>query len=178
MKKIIILAVIFACLGYLSCACAMKSLGEEGASMKLKSPAFENNQYMPAKVSCEGEGVNPALIIEDIPQGAKSIALIVDDPDAPAGTWVHWVVFNIPVVLRIEENSVPGKLGVNDSYPDGRYGPACPPSGTHRYFFKIYALDSELNLGQGVDKSGLEKAMEGHILGKAELVGLYKRSKR
>jgi Raf kinase inhibitor-like YbhB/YbcL family protein len=118
------------------------------------------------------------LVIEDMPQGTKSLALIVDDPDAPSGTWVHWVVFNIPPVLRIEKDSVPGKLGVNDSHSDGKYGPACPPSGTHRYFFKLYALDSELNLGQRVDKAVLEKAMEGHILGKAELVGLYKRSRR
>jgi len=98
----------------------------------------------------------------------------VDDPDAPSGLWVHWVVFDIPVTDRIEENSVPGKQGVNTAGNKIYHGPY-PPSGTHRYFFKAYALDTVLNLNEGITKAVLEKAMQGHILAKAELIGLYKR---
>ena len=145
--------------------------------MKLTSPDFENNKMIPRKFTCEGEDVNPTLIIEDIPAGTKSLALIVDDPDAPMGTWVHWAVYDIPVVSRIDEDSIPGKQGIND-FRKKDYGGPCPPSGTHRYFFKIYALDKELALGERVDKKALEKAMQGHIVDKAELIGLYKRGSR
>ena len=143
--------------------------------MKLNSPAFENNQLIPSKFTCEGDDINPALIIDGIPEGTKSLALIVDDPDAPIGTWVHWVVFDIPIISKIEENSIPGKEGVNSAGRRNYHGP-CPPSGTHRYFFKIYALDTVLNLKEGINKGELEKAMQGHILDKVELIGLYKRS--
>ena len=142
--------------------------------MELSSPDFEHNGLMPAKFSCQGEGVNPALIIKNIPNDAKSLALVVDDPDAPLKTYIHWVVYDIPVVSRIEENSAPGTLGVNTS-GDIEYVSPCPPTGTHRYFFKIYALDSMLNLGDGSSKQELEKAMQGHILDKAELIGLFKK---
>lgn len=142
--------------------------------MKLTSPAFEHNSQMPKKFTCEGEDLNPALDIQDAPSGTQSLALIVDDPDAPGGVWVHWIVFDIPVIFRIEENSMPGKPGVNTARKRVYHGP-CPPSGTHRYFFKIYALDRELGLEEGVSKGALEKAMQGHILDQAELVGLYKR---
>jgi len=145
-------------------------------NMKLTSPDFENNKMIPRKFTCEGADVNPTLVIEDIPAGTKSLALIVDDPDAP-GTWVHWVVYDIPVVSRIDEDSIPGKQGMND-FRRKDYGGPCPPSGTHRYFFKLYALDKELALGERVDKKALEKAMQGHILDKAELIGLYKRGSR
>ena len=144
--------------------------------MKLTSPAFENNKFIPAKFTCEGEDINPALVIENIPEGAKSLALIMDDPDAPVGTWVHWVVYDIGIVSRIDENSIPGKQGMND-FCKKDYGGPCPPFGTHRYFFKIYALDKELGLDEGVDKKGLERAMQGHILDQAELIGLYKKSR-
>ncbi len=145
--------------------------------MRLTSTEFANNEFIPKKFTCEGEDINPALIIEKIPADAKSLALIIDDPDAPMGTWVHWVVYNIPIISRIDEGSIPGEQGVNDS---GRrdYGGPCPPSGTHRYFFKIYALDAKLNLKAGLTKQELEKAMQGHILDKAELIGLYKRVAR
>lgn len=143
--------------------------------MKLTSPAFANNELIPKKFTCEGEDVNPALIIEAIPVNTKSLALIVDDPDAPRGTWVHWVVYNIPVIPLIEEDSVPGERGIGDSGHRDYAGP-CPPSGTHHYFFKIYALDTKLNLKGGATKQELEKAMEGHMLDKAEIVGLYKRA--
>lgn len=143
--------------------------------MKITSPDFKNNEFIPVKFTCEGEDVNPALIIENIPDGTKSLALIMDDPDAPMGTWVHWVVYDIPPVKRIEENSIPGKQGSNNSGVEN-YGGPCPPRGpAHRYFFKIYALDKQLGLSAGADKKTLERGMQGHILDKAELVGLYKR---
>lgn len=144
--------------------------------MKLTSPDFKNNELIPRKFTCDGDDINPTLIIEDIPAGTKSLALIIDDPDAPRGTWVHWVVFDIPVVSRIEEDSIPGTQGVND-FGKKDYGGPCPPSGTHRYFFKVYALDKELGLSGRVTKTALENAMKGHILEKAELIGLYKRTR-
>lgn len=145
--------------------------------MKITSPDFENNKSIPVKFTCEGDDVNPTLILEGIPKEAKSLALIVDDPDAPGKTWVHWVVYDIPIVGRIDENSVPGKEGMTDFGKKG-YGGPCPPSGTHRYFFKIYALDKALDLNEGIRKPDLEKAMQGHILDKAELMGLYKKRGR
>lgn len=150
---------------------------KEAMAMRLTSPEFENNSLIPLKFTCEGEDINPTLDIWDAPAGSEELALIVDDPDAPMGTWVHWVAYNIPLVSRIEENSLPGKSGVNNLGKKEYQGP-CPPSGTHRYFFKIYSLDKKLDLPQGISKGQLEQAMKGHILGKAELVGLYKRSSR
>lgn len=142
--------------------------------MKIRSPEFKHNGFIPAKFTCQGDDVNPPLVIESIPEGAKTLVLIVDDPDAPMGTWVHWVLVNMPVTGKIEENSIIGKQGLND-FGRKDYGGPCPPSGTHRYFFKIYALDSELNLGEDAGKPDVEKAMEGHMLDKAELIGLYKK---
>ena len=150
------------------------AIGAEGLVMKLKSPEFKNNEYIPKRFTCSGENVNPALIIEATPTDTKSLALIFDDPDAPSGDWVHWMVFDMPVVSKIEENSMPGKQGVNDFGRIG-YGGPCPPFGTHRYIFKAYALDTKLNLEEGLAKADLEKAMAGHILAKAELTGLYKK---
>jgi len=147
---------------------------EGGEGMKLKSPEFENSSLIPRRFTCQGEDINPLLTIEDIPNGAKSLALIVDDPDAPMGIWVHWVVYDIPLIRQIDEDSIPGKEGAND-FGRKNYGGPCPPSGTHRYFFKIYALDTELNLEEGITKKDLEKKMEGHVLDKAELIGLYKK---
>lgn len=148
--------------------------GTGGAKMKLSSPEFENNGFIPKKYTCDGDEINPPLIIENMPKDAKSLALIVDDPDAPRGVWVHWVVYDIPVTGRIEANSIPGVQGANDSNPRN-YGGPCPPSGTHRYVFKIYALDKKLGLKEGSRKEDLEKAMAGHILDKDEVVGLYRR---
>jgi len=143
-------------------------------SIKLSSPAFTNNSFIPSRFSCDGENINPQLDIDHIPEGTKSLALIVDDPDAPKGTWVHWVVWNIPVTLQLKENHIPGNEGVND-FKQKHWGGPCPPSGTHRYFFKIYALDSLLDLPADTDKFRLEKSMHHHILAVGELVGLYKR---
>jgi len=148
---------------------------EEGGSMKITSPEFKHNELIPSKFTCQGKDINPALVIEDIPKETKSLSLIMDDPDAPMGTWVHWVVFDIPSDTgRIEEDSAPGKLGIGTGGESYYAGP-CPPSGRHRYFFKLYALDTMLNLGDRVDKKKLEEAMQGHILAQAELVGLYKK---
>jgi Raf kinase inhibitor-like YbhB/YbcL family protein len=140
--------------------------------MKLKSSAFRNNETIPKKYTCDGQDVNPPLTIEDIPQHTKEFALIVDDPDAPSKTWVHWVVYNMPVEKYIDEDSSPGTEGIND-FSKTTYGGPCPPSGQHRYFFKLYALDLNLKLKRGITKKQLESEMEGHIIEKAQLVGLY-----
>lgn len=142
--------------------------------MKISSLDFEHQEYIPEKFTCDGEDISPSLIIEDVPEGTKRLALIVEDPDAPAGVWTHWIVFNIHVVDVIEEGEVPGTQGFND-FRRVEYGGPCPPSGTHRYFFKLYALDSKLDLEEGCRKKDLLKAMEGHILEEAELIGLYER---
>lgn len=147
--------------------------------MKITSPAFSNNGRIPEKYTCDGEDINPPLDFHDVPVNAKSLALIVDDPDAPMGTWVHWVVYDIPSnCRRIEENSIPegAKEGIND-FREYKYGGPCPPSGTHRYFFKLYALDRVMDLKGPISKKDLEKAMEGHIIAKAELIGLYSRKR-
>jgi hypothetical protein len=140
--------------------------------MELSSPAFENADLIPKKYTCNGEDVSPPLAIEDIPANTRSLTLIVDDPDAPSGTFVHWVVYDIAPTPNIGEGSVPGIQGMN-SFKKTAYGGPCPPSGTHRYFFKLYALDDKLGLGEGESKQEVVKAMEGHIIGSAELVGRY-----
>ena len=142
--------------------------------MKLTSPDFTHNGMIPKKFTCDGQDINPALSIEGVPANAQSLALIVDDPDAPRGTWVHWLVYDIPKVSGIAENSVPGMQGAND-FGKKDYGGPCPPSGTHRYFFKLYALDTRLAIQGEVDKKKLEQVMQGHVLQKVELIGLYKR---
>jgi len=142
--------------------------------LKITSPAFQNKGFIPSKYTCDGADVNPPLNIEGLPEETKSLVLVVDDPDAPMGTWDHWIVWNIPPVERIEEKSVPGTEGINDSRKHSYAGP-CPPSGTHRYFFKIYALDTKLDLNRNSRKKDVEEAMRGHIIAKGELVGLYKR---
>jgi len=151
----------------------VKSMGE----LKISSPAFAHNGSIPAKYTCDGADVSPPLVIGDIPAAAKSLALIIDDPDAPVGNWVHWVVWNIdPGAREIGEGKAPlrGIEGKNDWGRNG-YGGPCPPSGTHRYFFKLYALDTTLNLGPTTTKKDLERAMDGHILARGQLIGLYKR---
>ena len=171
MKRIVFVLMVSV---FVAIALSVAGEGKEDAAMKLESPEFENNGFIPKKFTCQGENVNPALLVEGVPKDAKTLVLIVDDPDAPMGMWVHWVLYNVPVVSRIDEDSVPGEQGITDFGTKG-YGGPCPPSGTHRYFFKIYALDTELDLKQDSRKKDLEKAMKGHILGKAEMVGLYKK---
>ena len=145
------------------------------AELKVKSPVFEANKLIPKKYSCDGDDINPPLVIEGIPTEAKTLTLILDDPDAPMGTFDHWVVWNIPPSTTIiNENTVPGTEGLNGARQQGYMGP-CPPGGTHRYFFKVYALGTELNLSASSKKKDVEKAMQGHILAKGELIGLYHR---
>lgn len=142
--------------------------------MVITSPVFKNNEMIPRKYTCDGADVNPTLNIRGIPRKAESLVLIVDDPDAPMGTWDHWIVWNIPPEERIEENSVPGIEGLND-FRKHSYGGPCPPSGTHRYFFRVYALDAMLDLKPNSRKRDVERAMRGHILAQAEIIGLYRR---
>jgi Raf kinase inhibitor-like YbhB/YbcL family protein len=141
--------------------------------MKISSPAFQNNGAIPQKYSCQGQDARPELKIGDVPSAAKSLALIVDDPDAPRGTFVHWVVFNIPPsATEISGDGAPGREGLNSSGRKGWTSP-CPPSGTHRYFFKLYALDTDLALDGSADKQSLESAMKGHVVGEAQIMGTY-----
>lgn len=146
-------------------------------TLKISSTAFKHNKMIPEKYTCDGADKSPPLAFEGVPENAKSLALIVDDPDAPRGTWVHWVVWNIdPGTKGIAEGSVPEEAlqGMND-YRRLDYGGPCPPSGTHRYFFKLYALDTPLHMGKGAAKTDLEKSMKGHILAQAEIIGLYRK---
>ncbi|MHC1569627.1 MAG: YbhB/YbcL family Raf kinase inhibitor-like protein [Candidatus Syntropharchaeales archaeon] len=149
--------------------------GIEKNGMRLTSTAFEEGGMIPSRYTCDGEDINPPLKIEEVPEGAVTLVLIVDDPDAPMGTWDHWLVWNIPIISTIEENSVPGVQGKN-SWGRNDYGGPCPPSGTHRYFFKLYAIDTTLDIGENSTKEDLESAMEGHILSHTHLVGLYSRA--
>ena len=143
---------------------------------------IKNEGKIPAKYTCDGVNVSPALEWGQAPEGVKSYALICDDPDAPVGTWVHWVYYDIPAETKgLPENVAPdkkpptgGKQGVNDFRKIG-YGGPCPPGGTHRYFFKLYVLDVVLELAGGATKQQLLDAMEGHILAQTQLMGLYKR---
>lgn len=144
-------------------------------NMKLTSPAFNNNQYIPSKYTCNGEDLNPPLGIKDVPEGTKSLVLIVEDPDAPMGTWTHWLIWNIdPLTSLIEENTVPqGAIeGLND-FEKRSYGGPCPPSGTHHYHFKLYALDKMLDLDSSSKKEDIINAMQGSILDWSELIGIY-----
>lgn len=142
---------------------------------KISSPAFVSNEHIPEKYTCDGDGISPPLNIDGVPSNSKSFALIVDDPDAPMGTFVHWVVWNIePTVKKVEENSSPGTEGMNSARENSYMGP-CPPSGTHRYFFKLYALDTRVNLPANSRKEDLVKAMNGHLIGSCEIIGLYSR---
>jgi hypothetical protein len=145
--------------------------------IKITSSAFSQGEMIPQKYSCDGEGVNPPLQIENVPDKAKSLVLIFDDPDAPGGTFTHWLVWNIdPKISEIVEDSIPqnGVVGTNSGNRQD-YFPPCPPSGTHRYIFKIFALDSTLNLVAGAKRSELEEAMQNHILDQGELMGKYSR---
>ena len=150
--------------------------------IKVTSPAFKESDLIPKKYTCDGDNVSPAIEWTGVPDSAKFIALICDDPDAPRGTWVHWVIFNIPAGVKglaedIQRTSTlpnGARQGINDSHELGYDGP-CPPGGTHRYYFKVYALDNILTLESGSTKAQLLKAMDGHILGEGQLMGRYKR---
>ena len=150
---------------------------EVGGAMIIESPSFANDEMIPSKYTCDAENINPALTISGVPGDAESLVLIVDDPDAPGKTWVHWTLWNIdPGTIEIPENGVPSGVveGVTDFGTPG-YGGPCPPSGTHRYFFKLYALDITLEIDASSSVGDIEAAMEGHMLSSTELVGLYQR---
>ncbi len=147
--------------------------GEVLMSLNISSPVFNNESNIPEKYTCDGKDVNPPLNIEGVPEGSETLALIVDDPDAPPGTWDHWIVYNIsPETTEIKEDSVPGEQALND-FQKNDYGGPCPPSGTHRYFFKIYALDTNLDLPNNADKEDVLEAMEGHVIEEDKIVGMY-----
>ncbi len=150
----------------------------DSMGMKLSSPAFADNGSIPARFTCQGEDINPRLDIEGVPEGAKSLVLIMDDPDAPSGTWDHWVVFNMaPETKTMAENGVPpGAVQGRNGWGNSEWGGPCPPSGTHRYVFKLYALDIILNLGRGSSRGDVERAMQGHVLAQTRLTGLYGKS--
>ena len=151
--------------------------------LQLSSLAFEAGALIPVENTCRGSDISPELIWGEPPAGTKSFALIMDDPDAPAGTFVHGVIFNIPAPARGLPGSLPRDAKLSDGTMQGRmggrdlgyHGP-CPPSGTHRYFFKLYALDTELKLDSSATKADVERAMKGHVLAEAALMGRYARS--
>ena len=153
--------------------------------MELKSPAFSEGQAIPSKYTCDGKDVSPPIAWSETPPGTKSFALIADDPDAPMGTWVHWVIYNLPPTTR----KLPEEFPTDGRLPDGTiqgktdfgrtgYGGPCPPSGTHRYFFRLFALDTVLSLPSASTAKQLKAAMQGHILAEAQLMGSYRRKGR
>lgn len=145
--------------------------------MKITSGDFLNDQFIPAKFTCDGEGINPSLNIFEVPENAVSLALIVDDPDAGGGGWVHWLLWDIdPKTVVIQPDTVPVGATEGTTSKGIGYNPPCPPHGAHRYFFSLYALDNRLDLRPTADKSELIEAMQDHIIEQAELVGLYQRS--
>lgn len=184
LRKIVVLAAV----SVLFCSCKDSKQADSevkgGGKMEIKisSPAFADGGLIPSKYTCDGADISPPLQWETVLEGTKSIALICDDPDAPVGTWVHWVLFNLPAETKELAENIPSdktlpdgaRQGNNDWHRIG-YGGPCPPGGTHRYFFKLYALDITLDLSAGATKAQLLGAMEGHILGQGQLVGKYKR---
>jgi len=146
--------------------------------LKISSPAFEKDREIPKRYTCDGANINPPLRIESVPPDAKSLALVFDDIDAPRGTYVHWILWNVgPATKEIKENSVPegAVQGLND-FKKRNYGGPCPPGRAHKYVFRIYALDTLIDLNHDSTKKDLEKAMEGHIISRGQLMGVYKRN--
>jgi Raf kinase inhibitor-like YbhB/YbcL family protein len=158
--------------------------GAKAMAITLTSSAFSPMQAIPAKYTCDGADVSPPLAWKGVPDTARSLVLISDDPDAPMGTWVHWVCYDIPPTVDSLAENIPktdslpcgGQQGTTDFRRVG-YGGPCPPGGTHRYFFKVYALDATLGLPAGSTKKEVEKAMRGHVLAQGELVGKYSRQR-
>ena len=174
-KRTLLRLVMLACI--LMPATLMAKEARKMADLKITCNSFAHNTEIPERYTCDGKDISPPLLIEAVPDGAKSLALIMDDPDAPVGIWVHWVLWSIPPQTReIKENSLPvGAVQGLNSWKRNSYGGPCPPSGTHRDFFKLYALDTILNLAPASTKADLERAMHGHILAQGELMGTYRR---
>ena len=192
MRKLISLFLFTAFLAFLMSGCgpslspkptpAVESPAAPEITFELTSTAFAHEEPIPPKYTCDGQDISPPLQWSDPPQGTQSLALICDDPDAPVGTWVHWVLYNLPAEARSLPEAVPSEAELPDGSRHGQnswrrldYGGPCPPSGTHRYFFKLYALDTMLDLEAGEGKKQVLQAMEGHILAQAELMGVYSR---
>ena len=161
---------------------AATSTPVKSMDLKITSTAFKEGELIPKKYTCDDRDVSPPLAWSEAPAGTKSFALICDDPDAPMGTWVHWVLFDVPATTReLPENVAPektlafGEKQGKNSWGKIGYGGPCPPSGTHRYYFKFYALDTLLALAPGATKAEVEKAMQGHLLAQGQLMGKYKR---
>jgi len=186
-KKIVIILILFLLAVFLSVLIVFTATKKSPAShkplitnllnMQLISPNFKNNEIIPGKFTCDGINVNPELKIYGVPDNAVSLAVILDDPDAVGGNWTHWIVWNIdPKTKIIAENSVPegAFVGKND-FGNNKYGGPCPPSGSHRYVFHLYALDTKLDIAQNSTKTDLLKAMENHLIAETELMGNYSR---
>jgi Raf kinase inhibitor-like YbhB/YbcL family protein len=176
--------IVLALVGAILTGCSSKQTAQPkgGLAMTLTSSAFTHGAMIPKEYTCDGKDISPPLRWSEPPEKTQSFALIMDDPDAPMGTWVHWVIYNIPATARGLSEGIPKDADLPDGSRQGRnswrrvgYGGPCPPSGTHRYFFKLYALDTVLSFAAGATKEELLKAMEGHILAQAELMGRYSR---
>jgi Raf kinase inhibitor-like YbhB/YbcL family protein len=159
-----------------------EEIGEQEVAFKLTSTAFVHEAPIPSKYTCDGEDISPPLEWSDPPADARAFAIIMDDPDAPVGTWVHWVLYDLPAGTRMLPEAVSSDAELPDGSRHGEnswrrtdYGGPCPPSGVHRYFFKLYALDVALDLDAGATKEELLQAMEGHVLAQTELMGTYTR---
>lgn len=179
MKRVIVIAVAGAAL-IIACVAAkfitMESFGTT-KDLLLTSTAFVHNGYIPKTYTCEDEDYNPDITIRNTPRGTESFAIIIEDPDAPKGTFDHWVAWNIAPVGSIAAHSAPGVQGLNGSGKAGYMGPCPPDEKPHRYFFKVYALDALLGLKENSGKADLQREMQGHILAEGVLVGLYKKTR-
>jgi len=158
------------------------TVGAKATGMTLTSPAFVEGGPIPAQYTCNGADISPPLAWSGVPAGTRSLALICDDPDAPIGSWVHWVLFDLPPSLNGLPEGVPARPSLEGGGVHGTnswrrigYGGPCPPGGTHRYFFKLYALDRTLGLGNNATAKDVQAAMQGHVLGEAQLMGRYGR---
>jgi Raf kinase inhibitor-like YbhB/YbcL family protein len=175
MKPFHFILILFSLFGFLIIGQAVS----EAAELRISSPAYENNGTIPGKYSCDGANINPPLKIANVPPQAKSLVLIFDDIDAPGGSYVHWILWNIdPTTREIKENSVPeGAVQGTNDFKKQNYGGPCPPTRPHRYAFKVYALDVPLDLSAASKKADLEKAMKGHMIARSQWLGRFKRSK-
>jgi len=186
-RRIFYMLVLLACLCFIKGTTDrvyIKTRGGVKMAIIISSTAFTDGGMIPRDYTCDGKDISPPLAWTGVPEGTKSLAIICDDPDAPMGTWVHWVLFNIPATVNGLSQSIPpdkvlengARHGINDFRKFG-YGGPCPPSGTHRYYFKIYALDTELVQEPGLTKAKLLRAMDGHIMVEGQLMGRYKRQR-
>ncbi len=148
--------------------------------MTIKSSAFNNGKSIPSQYTCDGKDINPQLMFSDVPESAKNLALVMDDPDSPTGIWTHWLLWNIsPNTKEISEGKVPrGAIQGETTFGVSHYGGPCPGKGNHRYFIKLYALDTILNIPAGTVKDKLIETMKGHIIAEAEMYGWYERKKQ